>query len=843
MSNIPKLVSKITLPDGDDINIKDSTAVRGLSSGTNQNNLVKWGSDGYTVADAGVAIQSDTISTQDNTKVPTNKAVASFVNSSVATNTANFVGTYKSLAELQAVQNPTNNDYGFVSTVDSAILTTSQPADWTTNYTDYYTYSGGVYTPVTGSSAPTWQENTYYKADNFIFSRYKYIASSTTWSYEYELNNSSFTAAEWDTIQSGLSANDKEKLDSLATIKSVGSGLGLNGTTGELTADVIGVKGDSESNYRTGNVNITKANIGLGNVTNDAQVKKINSSTSGNIMTWSGTTGDTPADSGVSIETRSSGISDSDTKIPTSKDIRNNVAGSANLTGYTKATGNVAASDTITTAIGKLETKADTNTSILSQTYNSADCNMYLVMLDDTGDTNGTYYNVSENKMYFRIRWNKNQYKYWSNGTDYYKYKINSVGLIATNNSTKANELTLETLPVTNETYVKINYYTGATEDDGSLNYERYTWAKSSSSIGDIWYIRPHIEYTDLETGMEYTMYGAVYKVTAGVPCIIECNTLSCTELTAKEQSNEDNILTVADQSIMYNHAIDSNFSGTIYKVAKLYTLKANTAYVICFGSLTSTDTDSSVCSVNLYNNGVSVMALGGASRGNNVIINVTPTGDANELYVYASNSYQAGVGDTVTVTNLMIIEKSLWDAGFTDYQPYALSNVELTAAEKQNETNISSLYNSGQKNHLSINTATYTASGSNRALKIPVDSISGTIHIYFSEITSTDTDDTTCAVLLVDSNDNTIQTIQFGRGANKDVSVYVGSTAVASVSIYPASDWTNSANDTVSITNGMICTQEAWGATGGTFEPYAMSNAELTSMLGDINTVLEGVL
>jgi hypothetical protein len=37
-----------------------------------------------------------------------------------------------------------------------------------------------------------------------------------------------------------------------------------------------------------------------------------------------------------------------------------------------------------------------------------------------------------------------------------------------------------------------------------------------------------------------------------------------------------------------------------------------------------------------------------------------------------------------------MILKKSIWDAGFTDYRPYAMSNAELTTAEKQNETNIS---------------------------------------------------------------------------------------------------------------------------------------------------------
>ena len=35
-------------------------------------------------------------------------------------------------------------------------------------------------------------------------------------------------------------------------------------------AHVTGVKGDSETAYRTGNVNITKANVGLGNVPNVA---------------------------------------------------------------------------------------------------------------------------------------------------------------------------------------------------------------------------------------------------------------------------------------------------------------------------------------------------------------------------------------------------------------------------------------------------------------------------------------------------------------------------------------------------------------------------------------------
>lgn len=61
-------------------------------------------------------------------------------------------------------------------------------------------------------------------------------------------------------------------------------GDGLTMTSDTLSANVTGVKGNSETDYRTGNINITKANIGLGNVANIDQSKAIKS------ITRSGTT-------------------------------------------------------------------------------------------------------------------------------------------------------------------------------------------------------------------------------------------------------------------------------------------------------------------------------------------------------------------------------------------------------------------------------------------------------------------------------------------------------------------------------------------------------------------------
>lgn len=54
------------------------------------------------------------------------------------------------------------SSYVSVEGVDVYTLQTAQPADWTTNYTSYYTKSGSDYVAVTGDSAPEWAANTYY---------------------------------------------------------------------------------------------------------------------------------------------------------------------------------------------------------------------------------------------------------------------------------------------------------------------------------------------------------------------------------------------------------------------------------------------------------------------------------------------------------------------------------------------------------------------------------------------------------------------------------------------------------------------------------------------------------
>ena len=98
-----------------------------------------------------------------------------FVNSSVQTATADFKGTFNSLAELQQVS-ANANDYGFVVSKDAE--------------------------------------------GNTVYSRYKYV-EGTGWVFEYNLNNSSFTAAQWAAIQSGITALLVKKLIDLPTYQAL----------------------------------------------------------------------------------------------------------------------------------------------------------------------------------------------------------------------------------------------------------------------------------------------------------------------------------------------------------------------------------------------------------------------------------------------------------------------------------------------------------------------------------------------------------------------------------------------------------------------------------------------
>lgn len=116
-----------------------------------------------------------------------------FVNSSVATNTANYISDngqpFTSLEALEAYSGTlSNNDYAFVVGTD--------------------------------------------QAGNTTYTRYKYVADQEEWAEEYVLNNSSFTANQWASINSGITSGDVSKLAGIeagAEVNEIDS-ISVNGT-------------------------------------------------------------------------------------------------------------------------------------------------------------------------------------------------------------------------------------------------------------------------------------------------------------------------------------------------------------------------------------------------------------------------------------------------------------------------------------------------------------------------------------------------------------------------------------------------------------------------------------
>lgn len=95
-----------------------------------------------------------------------------FVNSSIATNTATFRGTYDDISKAPSTAEP--NDYIFITAID--------------------------------------------ELGNTSYNRYKYCnkpghEGHATWEFEYTLNNSSFTAEQWATINSGVTEETIRELE------------------------------------------------------------------------------------------------------------------------------------------------------------------------------------------------------------------------------------------------------------------------------------------------------------------------------------------------------------------------------------------------------------------------------------------------------------------------------------------------------------------------------------------------------------------------------------------------------------------------------------------------------
>lgn len=145
-----------------------------------------------------------------------------------------------------------------------------------------------------------------------------------------------------------------------------------NPTLAWSTKSKVGTVGSTDLNVTMpAKPTYTASDVGLGNVTNDKQVKGLASGTTQNNLVKFGADGYTVADAGVAVENQAAGISNVDTKIPTSKSVKQNVAKTSVLDGYEiKSTGSaIATTDTINDAFGKVEKRVQVNENNISKCY------------------------------------------------------------------------------------------------------------------------------------------------------------------------------------------------------------------------------------------------------------------------------------------------------------------------------------------------------------------------------------------------------------------------------------------------------------------------------------------
>ena len=172
--NLPQEIQDYLAAKADKVSSATAGNFAGLSSTGNLTDSGSKASD-FATATEMAAIEDMIPAAASSSNQLADKA---FVNSSVATNTANYISDngepFDSLAELEAYSGPlTNNDYAFVVGTDAA--------------------------------------------GNTTYTRYKYNATTQTWAEEYVLNNSSFTASQWDAINSGITSGAVAKLVGLPT--------------------------------------------------------------------------------------------------------------------------------------------------------------------------------------------------------------------------------------------------------------------------------------------------------------------------------------------------------------------------------------------------------------------------------------------------------------------------------------------------------------------------------------------------------------------------------------------------------------------------------------------------
>ena len=292
ISDVTATASELNILDGATVSTAELNILDGITATTTELNYV----DGVT---SNIQTQFDNITDKIPSQASSSNQLADkeFVNSSIATNTANFIGTFENETLLEAYSGTvTNNDYAFVvnslvtddgsdwatfAALDaySKVHLTNMDYAWVVNGSNFDLYRFDIVNQEWISRATNVSKNSV--TLNTAYNKYKATVtnSTVTWEYEYTLNNSSFTAAQWAAINSGITSGD---------VTLIGTALQPNDNITQLTNNAGYITGITSSDVTTAlGYTPYDASNPSGYTSNVGTVTSVNNSTpdsSGNVV-------------------------------------------------------------------------------------------------------------------------------------------------------------------------------------------------------------------------------------------------------------------------------------------------------------------------------------------------------------------------------------------------------------------------------------------------------------------------------------------------------------------------------------------------------------------------------
>ena len=212
-------------------------------------------------------------------------------------------------------------------------------------------------------------------------------------------------------------------------------------------------------------------------------------------------------------------------------------------------------------------------------------------------------------------------------------------------------------------------------------------------------------------------------------------------------------------------------------------------------------------------------------------------------------------VNSPTTISNLMIVDERMYQAGFTSYQPYAVSNSDLTQFQAEDRESLAEVVDSGAKNLLNFditslqalntggtwsgnsytkNGVTFTYNDSTKTISTYGTSTSNTVIFYLMNFTPTSGTSFTisgcpsggsatgyrlCNMEQTWVNDYGSSDTAVGDGTSKQMANYINHSGTAVGTSSNPLTW-----------KPMLCTKAAF-AISPKFVPYAKSNYSLTQL------------